>query len=110
MSRAATRHLIPSCLVTVAMLMALVATPAAAQEAPPLGDDFIFFFDGPNVLLPRVDGQVVVDPLDQGGDNRVHRTQYANWVASGFFFQRDVGIDMTANVSEEAHEGDTLYV
>lgn len=110
MKESATRHLLPTCLAILAMLVAGVAMPASAQDAEPLGDDFIFFFDGPNVILPRVDGSVVADPLDQGGDNRVHRTQYANWVASGFFFERNVGVDMSANVSENPHEGDTLYV
>ncbi|PIQ60918.1 MAG: hypothetical protein COV99_09935 [Bacteroidetes bacterium CG12_big_fil_rev_8_21_14_0_65_60_17] len=92
-------------------LVVLVSVPAAAQDsAPELGDDFILFFDGPNVLIPTVDPQNVADPIDPASGNRVAKFSYGNWSAGGFSWERSVGIDMTANVSDTPGEGDTLFV
>ncbi|MEQ9104863.1 MAG: T9SS type A sorting domain-containing protein [Rhodothermales bacterium] len=100
-----------SALLTLFALFLMTAPTTVAQDtAEPLGDDFILFFDGPNVLIPTVNPQVVSDPLNPASDNRVAKFNYGNWSAGGFQWGRNVGVDMTANVSENAGEGDTLYV
>ncbi len=87
------------------------AAPSVAQSAmTELGDDFIFFFDGPNVLIPEATAQVVADPLNPTSGNRVHKYSYGNWSENGYRFSRTDGIDMTANVGMSGGEGDTLYL
>ncbi len=111
MTESATVHTLLARLAGILALAVLVVIPAAAQDnAPVLGDDFILFFDGPNVLIPTVNPQNVADPLDAASGNRVAKFNYGNWSAGGFFWGRDVGVDMSANVSETAGEGDTLFV
>ena len=88
-----------------------LAAPSAAQDGPSeLGDDFIFFFDGPNVLIPEATAPVVNDPLNPTSGNRVHKYDYGNWTENGYRFDRLNGIDMTQNVGASGGEGDTLYL
>jgi len=88
-----------------------VTAPANAQDGlTELGDDFIFFFDGPNVLIPEATAQVVNDPLNPTSGNRVHKYDYGNWSENGYRFNRVNGLDMTQNVGQSAGEGDTLYL
>ena len=99
-----------SLLLMLTALLTATALPAVAQTAEPLGDDFILFFDGPNVLVPTFSGTPVADPLNQASGNRVARFSYGNWSAAGFRWPGDTGVDMTANVGAGAFESDTLYL
>lgn len=111
MTESATINTLLARLACALALIVLVAVPAAAQDsAPVLGDDFIMFFDGPNVLIPTVTPQNVADPLDAASGNRVAKFNYGNWSAGGFFWDRNEGVDMTANVSDTGGQGDTLFV
>ncbi len=75
----------------------------------PLGDEFFFFAEGTNVLIPDFGGQIVTDPTNSA--NKVAQFTYANWSAPGWRWQVDgrPGVDATANVSQTVGEGDTLY-
>jgi len=98
---------------SVLMLLAasFVVAPTHAQSGlTELGDDFIFFFDGPNVLIPEATAPIVNDPLDPTSGNRVHKYDYGNWSENGYRFSRAAGLDMTQNVGMSAGEGDTLYL
>ncbi len=93
------------------LLTAMIAVPASAQSGmTELGDDFIFFFDGPNVLIPEASAPIVLDPLDPTSGNRVHKYDYGNWSENGYRFSKSEGIDMSQNVGMSAGEGDTLYM
>lgn len=90
---------------------AFITAPASAQSGlTELGDDFIFFFDGPNVLIPEATAPIVNDPLNPTSGNRVHKYDYGNWSENGYRFSRAEGLDMTQNVGMSAGEGDTLYL
>lgn len=98
---------------SVLMLLAasFVVAPTHAQSGlTELGDDFIFFFDGPNVLIPEATAPIVNDPLDPTSGNRVHKYDYGNWSENGYRFSRAEGLDMTQNVGASGGEGDTLYL
>ena len=89
------------------LLLALLASPLALAQDE-LGDDFILFVDGTNVLIPAVaGGETVADPQD--ADNRVVRFSPGNWVEGGFEWDREMGVDATANVGASYGESDTLY-
>ena len=90
------------------LLVAALAAPGALAQADPLGDEFIFFVDGTNVLVPAVEGgQVVDDPLEAG--NRVVRFADGAWTHTGFTWSRSEGVDATASFGESYGESDTLY-
>ncbi len=92
-------------LATVWLLGGLMTVQSStAQE---LGDEFIFFVNGPNVLIPEIDPEVVNDPLDP--TNKVAKFADADWSHTGFRWARDMGIDMTANAGGTG-TGDTLYL
>ncbi|MGA0255413.1 MAG: hypothetical protein ACO3NR_06935, partial [Rhodothermales bacterium] len=85
--------------VLMLVMAAFVAAPSQAQSGlTELGDDFIFFFDGPNVLIPEASAPIVADPLDPTSGNRVHKYDYGNWSENGYRFVRAAGLDMTQNV------------
>ncbi len=95
---------------SVLMLLAasFVVAPTHAQSGlTELGDDFIFFFDGPNVLIPEATAPIVNDPLDPTSGNRVHKYDYGNWSENGYRFSRAEGLDMSQNVGASGGEGDT---
>jgi len=97
--------------VLMLVMAAFVAAPSQAQSGlTELGDDFIFFFDGPNVLIPEASAPIVADPLDPTSGNRVHKYDYGNWSENGYRFVRAAGLDMTQNVGASGGEGDTLYL
>ncbi len=75
-----------------------------AQDAEPLGEDFIFFVNGTNTLVPSFDGTVVDDPTDP--ENKVMQFNYGNWAFQAFRFDRAVGRDLTAN----RDAGDVLHL
>ena len=95
------------------VLLALAfASPTAFAQS--LGDEFILFVDGVNVLIPQLSqGDVVGDPLDPTSGNRVARFNGGNWTEGGFAWSPDgtemEGVDATANVGAAVGEGDTLF-
>ncbi len=88
--------------------LAFGAKDALGQNEP-LGDEFFFFAEGSNVLIPDFGGQVVNDPTNPA--NKVAQFNYSNWSAPGWRWQVGgrPGVDATANVSETVGGGDTLY-
>ena len=82
-----------------------ITEAAFAQAGPELGDEFIYFVNGTNTLVPTFDGTIVSDPI---GDetNKVMEYLYGNWSYQAFRFQRDVGMDMSQN----REDGDWLGV
>ncbi|GIV58477.1 MAG: hypothetical protein KatS3mg042_1390 [Rhodothermaceae bacterium] len=99
MSNATTRLL--ACLVLTSLFG---LSHLYAQEAQPLGDDFIFFVNGVNTLVPSFDGQVVTDPLEP--TNKVMKNEYGNWSFQAFRWDPAVGVDMSANRAD----GDVLHL
>ena len=91
---------------TVIMMVVLVTTAPAAfgQAGPPLGDDFIFFVNGTNTLVPSFDGTVVEDHEEAG--NSVVQYDYGSWSFQAFRFDAATGVDMTAN----RDSGDVLHL
>lgn len=92
------------CWVAVAFMALGLSTTKAQAQAPELGDEFIFFVNGPNVLIPEHDAEIVADPLDATSGNMVAKFNYGNWTHTGFRFGRTTGADVTQNL------GDTLYL
>ncbi len=90
------------------LLLLAIAAPAALAQS--LGDEFIFFVNGTNVMVPSLDGgQAVNDPLDQTSGNKVARFNAGSWTHSGFAWERTEGVDASANVGAAYGESDTLY-
>lgn len=85
-------------------LLLLAAADARGQAGPPLGDDFIFFVNGTNTLVPSFDGTVVDDPND--ATNKVVQYNYGNWSFQAFRFVDTLGVDMTQN----RMDGDVLHL
>ncbi len=81
-------------------------TITVAQEAgPSVGDNFVFFVDSPNLLVPNVfRGYTVGDPL--GAGNKVIQFPPGRFGWGGFQFIDTVGVDM----SENREDGDVLYL
>ena len=78
-------------------------SPTVGQAGPPLGDDFIFFVNGTNTLIPSFQGTIVEDPADP--TNMVIRYDHGNWAFNAFRFPADVGVDMSQNRTD----GDVLH-
>ena len=91
---------------TFLTLMALfAATPATyGQAGPALGDDFIFFVNGTNTIVPSFDGAIVTDPENSG--NSVIQYEYGNWSYQAFRFDAATGVDMSQNRAD----GDVLHL
>ena len=85
------------------LLLLFAATDARGQAGPPLGDDFIFFVNGTNTLVPSFDGAIVEDPTDP--TNMIVEYPYGNWAFQAFRFPADVGVDMSQNRAD----GDVLH-
>jgi len=85
-----------------------------AQNKPVITDNYIFFIDGANVLIPTLDGATANDPLDPTSNNKVFAVRTGGWAESGFVWPdggRDTsGIDMSAIIGTNYGESDTLYV
>jgi len=73
------------------------------DSAPPLGDNFIFFVNGTNTLVPDYNGKVITDPTD--ATNQVVQYQYGDWSFQAFRFPADVGRDLSKN----REDGDVLH-
>ena len=82
--------------------------PGALAQSDPLGDEFIFFVDGTNVLVPSVDGGTTVDDPYEAG-NRVVRFAAGAYTEGGFTWPRTQGVDASQFVGASAGAGDTLY-
>lgn len=90
-------------------LMAVWAVPVSAQVD--LGDEFIFFVDGVNVLVPANQGSVVADPVDGSSGNKALSFPYGDWASVSLAFEPiDTGADMSAMVSEDPAATKTLYL
>lgn len=86
-----------------------------AQTNPDLGEEFIFFIDGLNVLIPTSDGFTVNDPLDPTSGNKVYEIIYGDWTEAGFRWPTGgesgtVGANMLGFTGENYGDTDTLYV
>ena len=75
----------------------------ANAQAPDLGEEFIIFVEGTNVLLPSFDGTAVTDPMDP--NNTVARFQHGGWAAPGFRWDSEVGADMSSMVGATVADG-----
>ncbi len=81
---------------------------------PCFEDKFVLFLNGVNVHIPSIDGEVVHDPKDITGDNRVFKISYSNWAESGFRWpgigDRDtVGFDASSWTADNYGDTDTLF-
>ena len=90
-----------------ALLLVALAAPAVAAQS--LGDEFILFVDGTNVLIPETDAETVNDPAAPTSGDRVAKFNGGNWVSSGWFWSRTDGVDATASVGATYGQSDTLY-
>lgn len=73
---------------------------------PEFGDNKILFVDGPNVLIPRIDGGVVEDVVEDG--NLVHRISGGAWFELGYFW--DMGGSGGVDFSQNMADVDTVYL
>ena len=89
-------------LLTLALVLAGVAN-VQGQAGPPLGDDFIFFVDEINTMVPDNDLMVGDDPTD--ATNKVIEFPYGNWTFTAFRWDADVGVD----ISQNREDGDVLH-
>ncbi|MCY4673782.1 MAG: T9SS type A sorting domain-containing protein [Bacteroidetes bacterium] len=89
-------------LLTVTLLL-FAAIDARGQAGPPLGDDFIFFVNGTNTLVPDFNGNIIDDPTDP--TNKIVEYVYGNWAFQAFRFPADVGVDLSQNRAD----GDVLH-
>ena len=80
----------------IAAVLLLAALPSKAVSQT-LGDEFIFFVNGSNVMVPTIDAVPVDDPLDPGSGNKVARINSGAWTHAGWSWGRNEGIDATAN-------------
>ncbi|MDA0684234.1 MAG: T9SS type A sorting domain-containing protein [Bacteroidetes bacterium] len=95
----------------LALLLLVMALPmtASAQDQLDLGEEFIVFVEGKNVLVPFFDGTAVADPTD--ASNTVASFAYGGWAAPGFRWDGTVGVDMSSMIGETVAEGGaTLYL
>lgn len=89
------------------LLVLALASPMALAQT--LGDEFILFVDGTNVMVPTSDAIAVNDPLAPTSGNRVARINNGSWTHAGFSWSRTEGVDASANVGATYGESDTLY-
>ncbi len=91
-------------LICISLLLGVTDVFSQAP-GPALGDEFIFFVDSPNVLVPSIfRGPVVADPVDP--TNFVMQFMYGNWAFRGFQFVDSVGVDLSQNRAD----GDVLHL
>ncbi|GAB5410787.1 MAG: hypothetical protein BalsKO_31520 [Balneolaceae bacterium] len=92
------------------MITAGLSNQIIAQDAPSLGEEFIFFINGANVQIPTLGGAVVADPLDPTSSNRVFEIGGGGWSEAGFTWNRQEGVDASAMIGTNYGESDTLYI
>ncbi len=90
-------------LLTLTLLLAGVSNVQGQDAGPPLGDDFIFFVDEVNTLVPDHDLNIIDDPTDP--TNKVIERPYGDWTFQAFRFPADVGVD----ISQNREDGDVLH-
>ena len=90
-------------LLSLALVLAGVTNVHGQEAGPPLGDNFIFFVDGVNTMVPEAQGNVIDDPTDP--TNKIMEYVYGNWTFDAFRFPADVGVDMSQN----RMDGDVLH-
>lgn len=73
---------------------------------PEFGDNKILFVDGPNVLVPRIDGSTVEDVVEEG--NLVHRFSGGAFFEHGYFW--DMGGTGGVDFSQNMADVDTVYL
>ncbi len=93
-----------------ALLLLAIASPAALAQTPTLGDEFIFFVDGTNILVPIYQGEVVNDPADPTSGNKVSKFGAGVYTHNGFAWEQSTGVDASDFVGESYGESDTLYL
>jgi len=71
----------------------------------PLGDEFIFFVEGANTAVPRVDGFKLQDPIDPER-GFVQEIGGGAFFQNGYFWEEEGGIDFTENMNRV----DTLFL
>jgi hypothetical protein len=89
---------------SAAVIVGAMFLSGSASGQDVLGDDFILFVNGTNVLIPSAGGTPAADPFD--AENTVQRFDYGNFSLAGFEWERTVGVDMSANIAS----GDTLFL
>lgn len=95
------------------LLFGMTVSPKSAQgqdEAPSLGEEFIFFVNGPNILIPESDAEIVNDPLDPTSGNKVAKFNYGDWAEPAFRWSPGVGASASEMVSDTVGGGATLYL
>ena len=93
----------------ISIFVMVVALPNKAQAQVALGDEFIVFVEGKNVLVPFFDGSAAADPDD--ASNTVAHFPYADWAAPGFRWDDATGADMSQMVGATVADGGaTMYV
>lgn len=91
-----------------ALLLLAFAPAAFAQNS--LGDEFIVFVNGTNVLVPETNGQTVNDPLDPTSGNQVAKFEFASWAHAAFrWAPANQGVDASQMVGPSLGDGRTLY-
>ena len=76
------------------------------EPLPQFGDNRILFVDGPDLTVPKVDGEVVDDIIEAG--NKVHKFTGGGFFQLGYFWDNNGlgGIDFTQNINDV----DTVYI
>ena len=82
-------------LAAVVALGLCAALPSVAQDAPVLGDEFVFFVEGVNSRVPNVGAVPTQDPND--ADNTVLQFFGGNFAGPSLSWPPAVGVDITAN-------------
>lgn len=84
----------------------LVGSGEPLPPNPEFGDNKILFVEGPNVLIPEINGNVVEDVVEDG--NLVHRITGGAFFQLGYFWDLggSGGVDFTQNIADV----DTVYL
>ncbi len=90
------------------LLLMMLASPAAIGQT--LGDEFIFFVNGTNVMIPTSQAVAVNDPLDPTSGDKVAKFNTADYTHAGFAWGQATGVDARASVGAAYGESDTLFL
>ncbi|MFT5141979.1 MAG: hypothetical protein ACI80V_001604 [Rhodothermales bacterium] len=94
--------------ITLVLVLSAFQVDSAQAQIPDLGSEFVVFVDSTNSLIPEVEGPVVADPTDP--ENPVLRLDYSEWASVGIAFLERDGADMSAMVSPDPADTQTLYL
>lgn len=84
--------------------LGMMTLPALAQDAEPLGDEFIFFVEGVNPEVPSSSVSTVADPVD--AENSVLAFGGGNFANPSLTWPAETGADISQNQAD----GDTLFL